>query len=59
MRLLDRKGFDLHQMLGKSSRNIIPNGGWLHGDESHDTIRKNSPKKQTQVNVCLFTSMFG
>ena len=36
-------------VLGKSSKNLLPNGGEIHGDESHGfSIRKNSPTKQTQ-----------
>ena len=35
-------------MLGKSSKNIIPNGGAFNGDESHGAIRKKSPTKQIQ-----------
>ena len=38
-------------MLGESSKNILPNGGESNGDESHDTIRKQSPTKQIQVTM--------
>ena len=52
MRLIDSKDLDLHKM------HIIPNGGWLHGDESHGTIRKNHLKNKSQSMHGLFTDIF-
>ena len=34
----------------KWTKHILPNGGEFNGDESHGTIRKTSPTKQTQGN---------
>ena len=38
-------------MLGKSSKNILPNGGFLWGFTMVESILKKSPEKQIQGKV--------